>query len=176
MSSRTRSAASSFSLSIAPMISVLTGPAAGNVSMIVSDWNLMAASVSTVENTPQAPVHGSVRSSYFMPRTSRPLTYISTQSLRLAMSASNSPSRSSASLLSSPSSMYSAKLAPKSSPVSSSGMRSISTPSTPIFTPSGSSISISIAGVSSCTISSKLIPRGAPPIPETISDAAMSNP
>ena len=63
MSSRTRWAASSFILSIAPMISVLTGPWAGKVSMMDSAWNLMAASVRMVEKTPHAPFQGWVLSS-----------------------------------------------------------------------------------------------------------------
>ena len=49
MSVRTRSAASSFILVIAPMISVLTGPWAGKVSMMDSDWKRIAASVRIVE-------------------------------------------------------------------------------------------------------------------------------
>ena len=49
MSSSTRLAAVSFSLVDVPKISVLTGPAAGNDSIIDSAWNLIAASVRTVE-------------------------------------------------------------------------------------------------------------------------------
>ena len=73
MSSRTRSAASSLRRSIAPTILVFTGPRAGNVSVIISDWNRIAASLSSDEYTPHAPDQGSVRSSYFIPSTSSPL-------------------------------------------------------------------------------------------------------
>lgn len=136
MSSRTRSAASSLSLSASPIISVLTGPAAGNVSMIVSDWNRMAASVSTVLYTPQAPAHGSVRSSYFIPRTSRPLTYIFTQSSREVMSASTSSSISEAMACRSFSSMCSARFASKAMGASSSGTSPTSPSSTISMAPS----------------------------------------
>ena len=47
MSSTTRSIASFFSDVSLPTISPLTGPAAGKVSMMVSDWNLMTASAKT---------------------------------------------------------------------------------------------------------------------------------
>ena len=74
MSARTRSPASSFSLSSLPNIFIFTGPCAGNVSDIASAWNLIAASANTVECTPQAPSHGAVRSSYLNPRMSSPFT------------------------------------------------------------------------------------------------------
>ena len=74
MSSCTLLAASVFSGVSLPRILVRTGPAAGNVSLIVSAWNRIAASASTVLNTPQAFSHGSVRSSYLNPSTSKPLT------------------------------------------------------------------------------------------------------
>jgi 3-isopropylmalate dehydrogenase len=95
------------------------------------------------------PIHGSVRSSYFMPRTSSPLTYISTQSFLELMSDSTSLIRSEPIFSSSPSSINSAKFASNSgSSMSSSGIRSISRPSRPITTSSGFSIMISITGSS----------------------------
>ena len=128
--------------------------------MIVSLWNRTAASVRTVENTPQAPSHGSVLSSYFIPNTSRPLTNISTHSLRELTSPSTSPMMSSAILCSSDSLMNSARLESNSSPSSPSspGSISISMPSMPMRTPSGFSISISISGAA---LNSSSMPRGA---------------
>ena len=140
------------------MIWVFTGPAAGNVSTIASDWNRTTASVSIGWNTPHAPFHGSVCSERFKPSSFRPLTYASIQSLRLAMSSSKSPSKSAASSDNVPSSMNSARLASNSSPDSSSGSISISKPSIPTLTASGSSISISISGSASAA---SLTPSGA---------------
>ena len=127
--------------------------------MIVSLWNRTAASVRTVENTPQAPFQGSVLSSYFIPKTSRPRTYISVQSLRLLMSASTISMMSLEILASSPSSISSARLASNSTSLTSSGIRSMTTPSIPIFKPSGFSISISTSGPSMGANASK--PSGA---------------
>ena len=143
MSTRTRSAASSLSLSIAPIISVFTGPAAGKVSMIASDWKRIAASASSVENTPHEPLHGSVRSSYRSPSTSKPLTNVSAQSLRLLMSEVTISSRSSASEASALSSISSARLASNSPLSSASGSSVISTLPSDKVTCSGSTISIS---------------------------------
>ena len=171
MSSRTRSAAFSFSGVSLPIICVLTGPCAGNVSRIVSDWNRTAASVSTVENTPQAPAHGSVRSSYFMPSTSRPLTNISVQSLREAMSASTISMMSLLILPSSSSSISSAKFLLKSE--SPSSLPPIST-STLISTSSGRPISISKPEESSFNKSPS--PCGAAYIPLSIEFVAIFYP
>ena len=49
MSALTRAEASSFSFVSSPSIFVLTGPEDGNVSLIVSAWNRIAASANTVE-------------------------------------------------------------------------------------------------------------------------------
>ena len=148
MSFLTRSAASSFSLLTLPRIFVLTGPAAGNVSLMVSAWNRIAASASTVEYTPQASSHGSVRSSYLKPSTSRPLTNVSAQSLRDTMSASNNSINSLASEFSLPSPMCSARLTSKSdsppSSISASPMMISAPPSGSMLTTDSSSISISI--------------------------------
>ena len=165
MSSLTRTAASSFSLVTAPIISVLTGPADGKVSIIVSLWNRTAASVNNVEYTPHAPFHGSVRSSYFMPSTSRPLTYICAHSWRLLISVSTCSHSSEANCSSSLSLICSARLAANGTPLksSSSGIRSIVIPSIPISISSGSPISISITGASPSSISSSssVSPSGA---------------
>ena len=146
MSSLTRAAASSLRRSIAPMISVLTGPCEGKVSVIVSLWKRIAASVSTVEKTPQAPFQGSVLSSYFIPNTSRPLTYVSVQSLRELMSASTYSMSSDARLPNSLSSMSSAKFLLNSSLTSLPGSSVISIEPSASVTESGFSISISSAG------------------------------
>ena len=157
MSSLTRLAASSFSLVTLPRIFVLTGPEDGNVSLMVSAWNRIAASASTVEYTPQASSQGSVRSSYLKPSTSRPLTNVSAHSLRVAMSASTSSVRSEDRDWRVPSSMNSARLEEKSSSPDSSF-----SPSRLISTlPSGFSlISTSPSGDSS-SISSALGPAPA---------------
>ena len=121
MSSRTRSAASSFSLVCLPMICVLTGPAAGKVSMIVSAWNFTSVSVSRGWNTLHAPGQGSVLSSSFRPSSSSPSTYVSNQSLRELASDSYSPIKSPAISDITFSSKNSARLALKSSSPSVSG-------------------------------------------------------
>ena len=150
MSSLTRLAASSFSLVTLPMILVLTGPAGGNVSLIVSAWKRIAASANTVEYTPHASSQGSVRSSYLKPSTSRPLTNVSDHSLRDAVSVSTNSVRSPASVASVPSSMYSAKLSLNSSSPSSasSGTSVISTLPSARVTISGLTMSISISSAS----------------------------
>ena len=160
MSSRTRSDAAFFSGVSLPIMSVFTGPAAGNIDIIVSDWNLTRASESSGWNTPHAPSHGSERSSIFKPRSSRPSTYVCIQSLRDEMSESKSPSKSPASSVNSPSDISSARLALKSSSPSPSSMRRIGTPSILSSTDSGSSISISISSGSSISAASS-IPMGA---------------
>jgi len=139
------------------MIFVRTGPAAGNISVMVSDWNLTTASVIMGWNTPDAPDQGSVRSSYWSPSSFKPSVYAFSQSLRELLSLSMSPDRSPASDCSAPSSISSAKLLLKSS-VPSPGSIEMSKPSMWILTASGSTISISIA-LSSCASSS--IPLGA---------------
>ena len=157
MSSRTRVDASSFSGVSLPRICVFTGPAAGNVSMMPSLWKRTTDSVNMGWNTPQAPCHGSVRSSYFKPRSFRPSTYVCIHSLRSPMSFVNSLTSSLPKDSSALVSMYSARLASKSSSESSgAGARSISISPKPILTDSGSSISISIGSISSSSI-----PRGA---------------
>ena len=160
MSALTRTAASSFSFVSSPNILVLTGPAEGNVSLIVSAWNRIAASANTVEYTPQAPSHGSVRSSYLKPNTSRPLTNVSAQSFRLSTSESTAPMISSARELSSPSSIPSARLPSNgiSSSTSASGTIVISILPSSNVTLSGFTISISSSEVS---ISASSIPTGA---------------
>ena len=177
MSSRTRCAASSFSLVDLPRIFVLTGPAAGKVSLIVSAWNRIAASANTVEYTPQASSHGSVRSSYLNPSTSRPLTNVSAHSLRATTSASNNSIKSPASELSAPSSRCSARLDSNSvsSSVSTSTPIVISAPPsgsmfTVVSSPSSSGISISIPVVK---LSS---PCGAAYSPLLIESVAMVTP
>ena len=158
MSARTRSDASSFSGVSLPMITVFTGPAAGNVSVIPSLWNRTTDSVSIGWNTPQAPSHGSVRSSYLSPSSFRPSTYVCIHSLRSLMSLSKSATSSSPSDCITLSSMYSARFASKlSSPVLGSGVRLISMSPMPIVTASGSSISISTSG----SISRASSPMGA---------------
>ena len=174
MSALTRVAASSFSLVSSPRIFVFTGPAAGKVSDIVSAWNRIAASASTVENTPHAPSHGSVRSSYLKPSTSRPLTNVSAQSLRLSMSDCTCPMRSSDKDDRSLSSIISARLAPNSvKSASVPGIMVISIPPSDSVTASGSMISISSSGtsISSKSVSSSSIPSGAENIPFSIAIA-----
>ena len=130
----------------------------------------MAASASSVEYTPQASSHGSVRSSYLKPRTSNPLTYVSAQSLRALISASTSPTSSLAKLFSSPSSKTSARFSSNSpSRSTSSGTSVISTLPSARVTISGSSISISKAGCSSMRSS----PMGAAYRPLSIKLVAM---
>ena len=160
MSAFTRFADSSLSLSSRPITLTFTGPAAGNVSDIVSAWKRIAASARTVEYTPHAPSHGSVRSSYLKPSTSRPLTNVSAQSLRLSMSADTKPTRSSANSFRSDSSIPSARFASKGimSPMSASGMIVISTLPSSSVTISGLTISISSAAPSSSLAS---MPSGA---------------
>ena len=164
MSALTRAAASSFSFVSSPSTLILTGPAAGNVSLIVSAWNLIAASASTVEYTPQAPSQGSVRSSYLNPRTSNPLTNVSAQSLRLSKSLSTKSMRSSASIDNSSSSISSAMLAlnPPFS-VSPPGIIVTSTLPSSSVTMSGFTISISRSalGISPTSKISSSIPIGA---------------
>ena len=150
------------------MILVLTGPAAGNVSLMASAWKRIAASASTVEYTPHAPSHGSTRSSCLNPSTSSPRTNVSAQSLRLFISACTNPSSSLPSSSNCPASRYSAKLASNgaisiSASVSSSGDIETSTPpssSTVISVSMGPpSISISIPSPSvgrPCGIAYKL--------------------
>ena len=145
-SSATRSAASSFSFVCLPTILVFTGPAAGKLSVIVSLWKRITASVIMGWNTPQAPGQGSERSSYFKPSNCKPSLSIISQSLRESRSLRTSPAKSLTRSCSSRSSISSARLAPKSSLPSSPGSISISKPPTPILTDSGSSISISISG------------------------------
>ena len=146
MSSLTRSAASFFSVVSLPIIFVLTGPAAGKVSMIVSDWNLTSASERRGCVTPQAPAQGSVRSSSFIPKRSRPSTYVCIQSLRLDRSSSYSSINSLASEDNTDSGSSSAKFISNSSSGASSGSISSSNPSVRNVTSSGSSISISKSG------------------------------
>ena len=153
MSFLTRSAASSFSFEVLPRIFVLTGPAAGNVSLMVSAWNLIAASANTVEYTPQASSHGSVRSSYLKPSTSRPLTNVSAQSLRATMSASNNSIRSLDRECSTPSSICSARLASKSE----SSSTSVASPMMISAPPSGSMLTVE--SVSSSISISMLSPK-----------------
>ena len=145
MSALTRSAASSFSLVSSPKIFVFTGPAEGNVSLIVSAWNRIAASANTVEYTPQAPSQGSVRSSYLKPSTSKPLTKVSAHSLRLSMSDSTMSHISLARELRSLSSNTSAKFSSNSPPIapSASGISVISILPSSSVTLSGFTISIS---------------------------------
>ena len=158
ISVRTRSAASSFSSVSLPSILVLTGPAAGNVSDIASAWNRIAASASTVEYTPHAPSHGSVRSSYLNPRTSRPSTYVSAHSLRLCTSPSISSIIPNDILANSSSSSFSARLSSNLESSSSSGMSDISTLPSLSVTSLGSTISISNISASG---KSSSIPNGA---------------
>ena len=148
MSSATRIDASFFSGVSLPTIFVLTGPAAGKVSIIVSDWNLTALSIKSGWKTPHAPGHGSVLSSYRMPRILSPLTYVSSQSLRLERSCSYCPMSSEARLCNSLSFIKSARLASKSSARGRDFSNSTTTPSIPIRTSSGSTISISIGSIS----------------------------
>ena len=144
MSSSTLDATSFISGVSLPMSLLRTGPWAGNVSVIVSAWKRTTASVIMGWNTPHAPFQGSVRSSICKPSSFRPSTYVFSQSLRPFLSLSMSDTKSPASDCKAPSFMYSAKLSSKpSSPSSSPGVRVISTPSMPIVTSSGSTISIS---------------------------------
>ena len=149
MSSRTRTDASSTSGVSLPMMTVFTGPIAGNVSVMPSDWKRTTLSVSIGWNTPHAPCQGSVLSSYLRPSNFKPSTYVCIQSLRSLMSLPKSSTKSSPSDCKSDSSMNSAKFASNSSSVSASGRRTISMPSAPILTSSGFSISISKSGSAS---------------------------
>ena len=125
--------------------------------MIPSLWNRTTDSVNMGWNTPQAPCHGSVRSSYLRPKSFRPSTYVCIHSLRSPISLVNSPTNSLPNDSNSLEPMYSARFASKSSSLSlGAGARSISISPMPIFTLSGSSISISIGSISSSSI-----PRGA---------------
>ena len=177
MSALTRLAASSFSGVSIPRIFTRTGPAAGKVSLIVSAWNRIAASARIVELTPQAPSHGSVRSSYLKPITSRPLTKVSAQSLRASMSACTCPTRSFDSEVKSPSSSISARFAPNSEKsISSPGMMVISILPSSSVTDSGSTISISSSPPSSSPSSkSPSRPIGAAYSPFSIAMAKSSN-
>ena len=148
ISSWTRAAASFLPEVSLPIIFVLTGPIDGNVAIIVSAWNLTNASLSSGWCTPHAPSQGSVRSSIFMPSSSKPSVYVVIQSLREATSSSKSDSKSAAIDESSPSSSRSAKFSSNSSSVSPLGSKSISIPPIAICSDSGSSISISMSGSS----------------------------
>ena len=169
MSVRTRSAASSFSLVTLPRIFVLTGPAAGNVSLIVSAWKRIAASARTVEYTPHASSHGSVRSSYLKPSTSIPLTNVSAHSLREPMSVSISSTKSPDKSCKTPSSSSSARFSPNSPSSSSSslGPKLISTPPS-----SNSSISTSAPSPPSGISASIPISNSAPSSSSNPSGAA----
>ena len=147
MSASTRCAACCFSGVSLPTILVRTGPAAGNDSVIVSDWNRTTASVIMGWNTPDAPFQGSVRSSIWRPSSLSPSVYAFSQSLREARSFSIAAAKSLAIESIALEDMSSAKLAEKSSAASSSAWRSSSSnPGPLIFTSSGSTISISISG------------------------------
>ena len=147
MSSSTRTADSFFCGVSRPIIFVFTGPLAGKVSMMVSDWNRTTASVIIGWNTPHAPSQGSVLSSNFKPSSVIPSLYICSQSLREARSLLMSSAKSPAKLCITPSSSTSARFSLKSSSPSLRISR-ISSPSTLSFTASGSSISISMSGSS----------------------------
>ena len=146
MSSSTRVAASFFSGVSRPMICVRTGPLAGKVSMMVSDWKRTTASVIIGWNTPQAPSQGSVRSSNFKPKSVMPSLYIFSQSEREPMSLSISSDRSLASDCKTPSSRISARFSSKSASSSPFSILRTSSPSMLSFIDSGSSISISMSG------------------------------
>ena len=149
MSSSTRVAASFFSGVSRPIICVRTGPFAGKVSMMVSDWKRTTASVIIGWNTPQAPSQGSVLSSNFKPNKTIPSLYIFSQSEREPMSLSISSDKSLARLSKTPPSKTSAKFSSKSMSSSSPfSIDSISSPSILTFSASGSSTSISISGSS----------------------------
>ena len=130
---------------------------------MVSAWKRIAASAKTVENTPQAPSQGSVRSSYLNPSTSKPATNVSAQSFLASISASTSPTRSFARIDSALSSIYSAIFAPNSviSSSPSLGINVTSTEPSSIITISGSTISISSSASTSPSIMSSSIPSGA---------------
>ena len=154
MSNSTRTAASCFCKVCLPKILVRTGPCAGKVSVIVSDWKRTTASVIIGWNTPDAPFHGSVRSSYWRPNSFKPSVYAFSQSLREFLSFSMSPAKSPARVSKADWSISSAKLSLNVSSSSSPGRMDIAKPGPSMLTSSGSMISISTA--SSCSPNSSM--------------------
>ena len=145
---------------------------------MASAWNRMAASARTVELTPHAPSHGSIRSSYLKPSTSRPLTKVSAQSLRASISVSIWPTRSLESSFSCDSSRTSDKFIPNSvKSISSPGIMVISMLPSAKVTDSGSTISISNSEISISSTPSKSAsrPSGAAYNPFSIAIAKSPN-